>query len=96
MLIESYRKRWVEKCYGSYTFYFNLNYLTERICTQRANWERNGDYNVRIEDAGDISEFLEGVMMHPTASMWYVDIVRDICQSKNIKFDGQSEIYTLK
>lgn len=73
-----------------------IDYLTERICAQRINWKGICDNNVRIEDAGDISEFLEGVMVHPVAPQWYVDIIRDICQSKNIKFDGQSEIYTLK
>lgn len=73
-----------------------IDYLTERICAQRADWNRSSDSNVRIEDAGNISEFLEGVMVHPMAPQWYVDIVRDICQARNIKFDGQSEIYTLK
>lgn len=73
-----------------------IDYVTNKICTQRPDWNRNGDNNVRIEDAGDISEFLEGVMVHPLAPQWYVDIIRNICQSKKIKFDGQSEIYTLK
>ncbi len=72
-----------------------IDYLTERICAQRADWDRIGD-NIRIEDARDISEFLEGVMVHPLAPQWYVDIIRDICQLKNIKFDGQSTIYKLK
>lgn len=72
-----------------------IDYLTERICAQRADWDRIGD-NIRIEDAGDISEFLEGVMVHPLAPQWYVDIIRDICQLKKIKFDGQSKIYKLK
>lgn len=35
-----------------------IDYLTERICAQRADWDRIGDNNVRIEVAGDISEFL--------------------------------------
>lgn len=73
-----------------------IDYLTERICAQRADWDRIGDNNVRIEDAGDISEFLEGVMVHPVAPKWYVDIIEEICKSKKIKFDGQSEIYKLK
>lgn len=73
-----------------------IDYLTERICAQREDWDRIGDNNVRIEDAGDISEFLEGVMVHPVAPKWYVDIIGEICQSKKIKFDGQSEIYKLK
>lgn len=73
-----------------------IDYLTEKICAQRADWDRIDDNNVRIEDAGDISEFLEGVMVHPAAPQWYVDIIRDICYLKGIKFDGQSEIYALK
>lgn len=73
-----------------------IDYLTEKICAQRVDWNRIGDNIVRIEEAGDISEFLEGVMVHPVAPQWYVDIVRDLCQFKGIKFDGQSEIYTLK
>lgn len=51
--------------------------------------------NVRIEDAGAIGEYIEGVMVHPLAPQWYVDIVEDICKSRNIHFDGQSNIYTL-
>lgn len=35
-------------------------------------------------------------MVHPLAPQWYVKIVEDICKMKNIRFDGQSEIYTLK
>ena len=73
-----------------------IDYLTERICAQRTDWDRIGDNNVRIEVAGDISEFLEGVMVHPVAPKWYVDIIEEICKSKKIKFDGQSEIYKLK
>lgn len=34
-----------------------IDHLTERICSQRADWDRSGDNNIRIEDAGDISEF---------------------------------------
>ena len=73
-----------------------IDYLTERICVQRPDWDKSGDNNVRIEDAGDISEFLEGVMVHPVAPQWYVDIVQDICRLRNINFEGQSEIYKLK
>ncbi len=73
-----------------------IDYLTERICKQRANWNRDGDNNIRIENAGDIAEFLEGVMVHPLAPQWYVDIIQDICEARKIKFDGQSEIYMLE
>lgn len=73
-----------------------IDYLTERIFAQRANWEKIEDNNVRLEDAGDVKEYIDGVMVHPLAPQWYVKIVEDICKMKNIRFDGQSEIYTLK
>ena len=73
-----------------------INYLTEKIYELRVNWNITEDDNVRIEDAGDISEYIEGAMVHPAAPEWYVNIIQDICQSKNIKFDGQSDIYNLK
>lgn len=31
-------------------------------------------------------------MVHLLAPKWYVDIIRDICEIRKIKFDGQSEI----
>lgn len=76
-----------------------IDYLTGQICSLRADWgadASNEKFNVRIVNAGDLSEFLEGVMVHPLAESWYVDIVKDICQSKSIEFDGQSTIYKLK
>lgn len=73
-----------------------IDYLTEKICEQRADWDRIKDNDVRIEKTENIPEFLDGVMVHPLAPKWYVDIIRDLCEEKEIKFDGQSEIYKLK
>lgn len=73
-----------------------IDYLTEKIYAQRPDWNKLKDNNVRIEDAGDITEYIEGVMVHPLAPQWYVKIIEDICKTKKIRFDGQSEIYTLK
>ena len=73
-----------------------IDYLSSNICAQRTDWKIDTIENVKLEDAGNLSEFLEGVMVHPLAESWYVDIVRDICQSKKIKFEGQSAIYKLK
>lgn len=71
-----------------------IDYLTEKIYEQRVNWKEL-ESGVRIEDAGDIGEYIDGVMVHPLAPQWYADIVEDICKSRNIHFDGQSNIYTL-
>lgn len=76
-----------------------INCLTEEIYAVRKNKikdEKKDADNIIIKDAGDISEYLEGIMVHPKAPMWYVDIIRDICQQKGIPFDGQSQIYALK
>lgn len=73
-----------------------IDYLTEKIYERRPNWNKLNNNNVRIEDAGDITEYIEGVMVHPLAPQWYVKIIEDICKMKKICFDGQSEIYTLK
>lgn len=73
-----------------------IDYLTEKIYAQRIEWNELKDNDVRIEDAGDITEYIEGVMIHPLAPQWYVKIIEDICKVKKIHFDGQSEIYTLK
>ena len=73
-----------------------IDYLTEKIYERRPNWNKLNSNNVRIEDAGDITEYIEGVMVHPLAPQWYVKIIEDICKMKKIRFEGQSEIYTLK
>lgn len=73
-----------------------IDYLTEKIYAQRIQWNELKDNYVRIEDAGDITEYIEGVMIHPLAPQWYVKIIEDICKMKKIYFDGQSEIYKLK
>lgn len=71
-----------------------ISYLTEKIYEQRFSWNTERD-SIKIEDAGDVSEYIEGVMVHPLAPEWYVKIIEDICIQKNIKFDGQSKIYEL-
>lgn len=73
-----------------------IDFLTEKICSQRAEWNISDNTNVRIEKADDILEFIESIMVHPLAPKWYVDIVKDICNLREIKFDGQSKIYELK
>lgn len=73
-----------------------IDYLAGKILSQRIDYKSGNNVNVRIEDAGDISDFLEGVMVHPSAPEWYVNIVQDICLRNGICFDGQSQIYKLK
>lgn len=48
----------------------SIDYLAERILSQRIDYKSSNNVNVWIEDAGDISDFLEGVMVHPSAPEW--------------------------
>jgi hypothetical protein len=40
-----------------------------------------------------IPDFIEGVMVHPLAPRWYVEVVQEYCNRNNIPFEGQSELY---
>lgn len=72
-----------------------IDYLTEKIIAQRADWGRIVNHNIMIQAIDDLNEFVDGIMVHPLAEQWYVDIVEEICSFKKIKFDGQSQIYKL-
>lgn len=41
----------------------------------------------------NISEFIKGVMVHPFAEKWYVDIVESVCKKFSLPFDGKSKLY---
>lgn len=40
-----------------------------------------------------ITDFIAGVMVHPQAPDWYVEIVQEFCKRNNIPFEGKSELY---
>lgn len=40
-----------------------------------------------------IPDFISGVMVHPLAPDWYVEIVRDFCDRNHIAFEGKSKLY---
>ena len=44
----------------------------------------------------DIRNFLEGVMVHPSAPTWYVGVVEEYCQINHIKFLGNRNCTSLK
>lgn len=41
-----------------------------------------------------IPGFIEGVLVHPLAPAWYVDIVREFCERNNVPFEGKSTLYS--
>ena len=38
-------------------------------------------------------QFIDGVMIHPFAPEWYVDIVKDFCDNNSVPFEGKSNLY---
>ncbi len=40
-----------------------------------------------------IPNFIKGVMVHPFAEEWYVEVVKDFCKINNIPFEGKSNLY---
>lgn len=46
-----------------------IDYLSGKIYRRRADWEKLEDNNVRIEDAGDITEYIECVMVYSLPPM---------------------------
>lgn len=41
-----------------------------------------------------IPNFINGVLVHPLAPDWYVDIVHEFCKRNNIPFEGKSALYS--
>lgn len=75
-----------------------IDYLSKQLFDKEEDLRQiaAGKDEVQIKNAGDITEYIDSVMVHPKAPIWYVDIIREICQLKHIKFDGKSNIYELK
>lgn len=41
----------------------------------------------------NVQDFIESVLVHPSAPSWYVGIVQEYCRINRIKFLGQSKLY---
>lgn len=69
-------------------------------------WEEKMECLLDLLNAGDkckktkevsyahIPGFVDGVMVHPLAPEWYVEVVRNFCEKNSICFEGKSELYT--
>jgi hypothetical protein len=41
-----------------------------------------------------IPDFVSGVMVHPLAPNWYVEVVQEFCKRNHISFEGKSALYS--
>ena len=56
------------------------------------NMGKNAQRTKKISFA-HIPEFISGVLVHPLAPEWYVEIVREFCKRNDVPFEGKSELY---
>ena len=40
-----------------------------------------------------LNEYISGVKVHPMAEKWYAELIKELCEEKKIKFEGQSDLY---
>lgn len=69
--------------------------LEEKIdrIAEITNMGHNGKKTKEISYA-HISNFIDGILVHPFAPDWYVDIVCEFCKTNNIPFEGKSSLYS--
>lgn len=54
-----------------------------------------GKYSKKTCDisCSHIPGFIEGVLVHPMAPDWYIEVVQEYCKQNNIPFEGKSTLY---
>lgn len=54
---------------------------------------RDGRKETKDISYAHISNFIDGVMVHPLAPEWYVNVVQEFCSRNKIPFEGKSQLY---
>ncbi len=72
------------------------NMEKEEQVNQLAELLNKGNKCQKIKDISyaHIPNFIDGVLVHPFAPDWYVDIVCEYCKRNNIPFEGKSRLYS--
>lgn len=68
----------------------------ERECRVLVRPELINEDKIRKYTIPDLSAFITGVMVHPLADPDHVELVKKICETYDICFEGQSEVYKFK
>lgn len=63
---------------------------------EKENSRFETNFHVKQVSFSHISEFIESVMVHPTAADWYVQTVKELCKSYQVNFIGRSDMYKLR
>lgn len=68
----------------------------EKECRLLVRPELINEDKVRKYAIPNLSTFITGVMAHPLADKDHVELVKKICETYDINFEGQSEVYQFK
>ena len=83
-----------------------IKMLESMFSTDNMTFEEKLDKVIELLNLGDkrketkeisyahITAFIEGVMVHPLAPDWYVEVVKEFCKRNNVPFEGKSELYS--
>lgn len=70
-----------------------INEIENRLVKYMGWWiEKELDTNL-YQSIACLNKYISGVKVHPMAEEWYVELIKTLCEGKNIKFDGQSNLY---
>lgn len=71
----------------------SLEGQVESICKMlNVNKDRRTTEDVSYKH---IPNFIAGVMVHPLAPAWFVEVVQEFCVRNNLAFEGQSQLYLM-
>lgn len=54
---------------------------------------RDGRKETKDVSYAHIPNFIDGVMVHPLAPQWYVNVIQEFCSRNQIPFEGKSKLY---
>ena len=70
-----------------------INEIENRLVKYMGWWiEKELDTSL-YQSIACLNKYISGVKVHPMAEEWYVELIKTLCEGKNIKFDGQSNLY---
>ena len=80
-------KDMIDSFFPEKTFEEKMDKVKEILnCGER--WKKTKDISY-----AHIPDFVEGVLVHPMAPDWYVEVVGEFCKRNNLPFEGKSKLY---
>lgn len=71
-----------------------IDEIEKRLDEYMEKWEMDKLAMDFYIDVPDLSKYIKGVRVNPFAEVWYVSLIKQLCEEYKLNFDGQSELYT--